>query len=185
MARTVRLKLSGTAETFLKAMEAEGLTERDVFAKALSILLDVRNTSRVALISEGHEDDDAVEFIYGINVSPGELHTSPKASTLDTVQADAGRARGTARAAAGAAGRDRMTADEETEFNVVLLDSGDNKISVIKAVRDVTNLGLREAKDMVEAAAPSVVKTGVSREEAESISTKLEQAGATVEVESP
>ena len=72
-------------------------------------------------------------------------------------------------------------AEEKTEFTVVLSAVGDKKINVIKAVREVTNLGLKEAKDLVEGA-PKPVKEGVSKEEAESIKKKFEEAGATVEV---
>jgi len=71
--------------------------------------------------------------------------------------------------------------EEKTEFNVVLTAVGDKKINVIKAVREVTNLGLKEAKDLVEGA-PKPIKEGVSKEEAEAIKKKFEEAGATVEV---
>ncbi len=71
--------------------------------------------------------------------------------------------------------------EEQTEFTVVLKDFGANKINVIKAVREVTSLGLKEAKDLVEAA-PSNIKEGVSKEEAETIRKKFEEAGAKVEV---
>jgi len=71
--------------------------------------------------------------------------------------------------------------EEKTEFNVVLKDFGANKINVIKAVREVTTLGLKEAKDLVEAA-PTNVKEGVDKAEAELIKTKLTEAGATVDV---
>jgi len=79
-------------------------------------------------------------------------------------------------AAAGAA-----PAEEKTEFTVVLKDVGANKINVIKAVREVTSLGLKEAKDLVDGA-PKSVKEGVSKEEAETIKKKFTDAGATVEV---
>jgi len=79
-------------------------------------------------------------------------------------------------AAAGAA-----PAEEKTEFTVVLKDVGANKINVIKAVREVTSLGLKEAKDLVDGA-PKNVKEGVSKEEAETIKKKFTDAGATVEV---
>jgi large subunit ribosomal protein L7/L12 len=72
-------------------------------------------------------------------------------------------------------------AEEKTEFDVVLSSFGDKKVGVIKAVRGVTGLGLKEAKDMVEGA-PAAVKEGVSKEEAEDIKKQLEEAGATVEV---
>jgi large subunit ribosomal protein L7/L12 len=88
-------------------------------------------------------------------------------------------------AAAGApagGGAAAAVADEEqTEFTVVLKDFGANKINVIKAVREVTTLGLKEAKDLVEAA-PTNVKEGIEKAEAESIKTKLVEAGATVDV---
>ena len=79
-------------------------------------------------------------------------------------------------AAAGAA-----PAEEKTEFTVVLTDVGGNKINVIKAVREVTSLGLKEAKDLVDGA-PKTVKEGVNKEEAETIRKKFTDAGATVEV---
>jgi large subunit ribosomal protein L7/L12 len=85
----------------------------------------------------------------------------------------AGAAAGPAAAAA--------EAEEQTEFTVVLTSFGDKKINVIKAIREVTSLGLKEAKDLVESA-PVNVKEGVPKEEAESIKTKLEEAGAQVDV---
>ena len=72
-------------------------------------------------------------------------------------------------------------AEEKTEFDVVLTSFGDNKVSVIKVVRAATGLGLKEAKDLVEGA-PSPVKEGVNKEEAEGIKKQLEEAGASVEV---
>jgi large subunit ribosomal protein L7/L12 len=82
-------------------------------------------------------------------------------------------------AAAGGAGE--AAAEEKTEFEAVLTAVGDKKINVIKAVREVTSLGLKEAKDLVEAA-PKAIKEGVSKEEAEMIKKKFEEAGATVEI---
>ncbi len=72
-------------------------------------------------------------------------------------------------------------AEEKTEFAVVLTGAGANKINVIKAVREVTSLGLKEAKDLVDGA-PKTVKEGVSKEEAETIKKKFTEAGATVEI---
>ena len=72
-------------------------------------------------------------------------------------------------------------AEEQTEFNVVLTAVGGNKIGVIKVVREVTSLGLKEAKDLVEAA-PKAIKEGVSKDEAENIKKKFAESGATVEV---
>ena len=84
--------------------------------------------------------------------------------------------------AAPAAAGDGAAADEEqTEFNVVLTGAGDKKIQVIKEVRAVTGLGLKEAKDLVDGA-PNPVKEGVAREEADAIKEKLEAAGGTVEI---
>ena len=79
-------------------------------------------------------------------------------------------------AAPGAAG---AAAEEQSEFNVELTSFGGNKVAVIKAVREATGLGLKEAKDMVEGA-PTVLKEGVSKEEGEELKKKLEEAGATV-----
>lgn len=72
-------------------------------------------------------------------------------------------------------------AEEKTEFNVVLAKAGDNKINVIKVVREVTGLGLKEAKDLVEAA-PKAVKEGIAKAQADELKKKLEDAGATVEI---
>ena len=83
--------------------------------------------------------------------------------------------------AAAAGGGAAAPAAEQTEFTVVLTDAGANKIGVIKAVREVTNLGLKEAKDMVDGA-PKTVKEGVSKADAETIKKKLVEAGAKVDV---
>ncbi|AIH04764.1 MULTISPECIES: 50S ribosomal protein L7/L12 [Thermodesulfobacterium] len=72
-------------------------------------------------------------------------------------------------------------AEEKTEFDVILTEAGANKINVIKVVREITGLGLKEAKDLVESA-PKPVKTGVSKNEAEEIKKKLEEVGAKVEI---
>jgi large subunit ribosomal protein L7/L12 len=84
-------------------------------------------------------------------------------------------------AGAAAGGEAAAPAEEKTEFDVILQAAGGNKINVIKVVREVTALGLKEAKDLVEAA-PKAVKEGVSKEEAETVRQKLADAGATVEV---
>lgn len=77
---------------------------------------------------------------------------------------------------------DTSTSDEvKTEFDVVLVDTGDKKVNVIKAVRSATNLGLREAKSMVDTA-PAVIKEGISKDDAEALKKGLEEAGAVVEV---
>jgi large subunit ribosomal protein L7/L12 len=84
-------------------------------------------------------------------------------------------------AAGGAAGGEAAAAEEKDEFDVVLADAGAQKINVIKEVRAITGLGLKEAKDLVEAA-PKPVKEGVAKAEAEEIKKKLEEAGAKVEL---
>jgi len=80
-----------------------------------------------------------------------------------------------------AGGGDAGGGEEKTEFNVTLKDIGANKIAVIKAVREVTALGLKEAKDLVESA-PKPIKEGVSKEESDEIKTKIEASGASVEI---
>lgn len=84
-------------------------------------------------------------------------------------------------AAAPAAAGDAPAAEEKDDFNVVLTGAGDKKVAVIKAVREITGLGLKEAKDLVEGA-PQSVKEGVAKAEAEELKKKLEEAGATVEL---
>ncbi len=84
-------------------------------------------------------------------------------------------------APAGAAAEAAAPEEEQTEFNVILTDFGANKIQVIKAVRELTSLGLKEAKDLVEAA-PKAVKEGVTKEEANTAKERLEAAGAKAEV---
>ncbi len=84
-------------------------------------------------------------------------------------------------AAAGGAADGGAAAEEQTEFDVVMTSFGDNKVSVIKAVRAITGLGLKEAKDMVEGV-PATIKEGVEKAEAEEVKKQLDDAGATVEV---
>ncbi len=84
-------------------------------------------------------------------------------------------------AAPGAAGGDVAAAEEKTEFDVILSSFGDKKVAVIKVVRAITGLGLKEAKELVEGA-PSPVKEGATKDEADDIKKQLEEAGATVEV---
>ncbi|WP_036364007.1 50S ribosomal protein L7/L12 [Moraxella bovoculi] len=84
-------------------------------------------------------------------------------------------------AAAPAAGGEAAAAEEKDDFNVVITSGGDKKVAVIKVVREVTGLGLKEAKDLVEGA-PQTVKEGASKAEAEELKKKLEEAGASVEL---
>ncbi len=83
--------------------------------------------------------------------------------------------------AAGGAGAGAAAAEEKTEFTVMLMAAGENKVNTIKAVREVTSLGLKEAKDLVDGA-PKPIKEGVNKAEAETIKKKMEEAGAKVEV---
>lgn len=84
-------------------------------------------------------------------------------------------------AAAAAGGEGAAKAEEQTEFNVILSSFGENKVGVIKVIREVTGLGLKEAKDLVEGA-PSTVKEGVSKDDAAAIKKKLEEAGAKADI---
>ena len=110
------------------------------------------------------------------------LETSELVKMIEeTFGVSAAAAVAAAPAAAAAGGEAAAAAEEKTEFDVILQAAGGNKINVIKVVREVTALGLKEAKDLVEAA-PKAVKEGVSKEEAETVRQKLADAGATVEV---
>ena len=97
------------------------------------------------------------------------------------IQAAAPMAAGMMMAAPAAGGDAGGAAEEKTSFDVILTETGDKKISVIKEVRAITSLGLKEAKDLVESA-PKSIKEGVTKEEAEELKKKLEEAGAKVEI---
>jgi large subunit ribosomal protein L7/L12 len=84
-------------------------------------------------------------------------------------------------AAVPGAGADGAAAEEQTEFDVILASFGEKKINVIKEVRALTGLGLKEAKDLVEGA-PKAIKEGIGKDEADAVKTKLEEAGATIEI---
>jgi large subunit ribosomal protein L7/L12 len=88
---------------------------------------------------------------------------------------------GAAVAGGGGAAAAAAPAAEKTEFNVILANAGSNKIQVIKAIREITNLGLKEAKDLVDGA-PKEIKAGVNKDEAENIKKKIAEAGGTVEI---
>jgi large subunit ribosomal protein L7/L12 len=121
-----------------------------------------------------------VEYIKGISV----LELSQLVKTLEAelgVTAAAAMPMAMPAMAGGGAGGGAAAAEEKTEFTVVLTDIGGNKINTIKVVREVTNLGLKEAKDLVESA-PKPIKEGVSKDEAAAIKKKFEEAGAKVEV---
>jgi large subunit ribosomal protein L7/L12 len=128
-------------------------------------IIDQLNTLNVLEISELSK---ALQDAWGVSAAPVAVAAAPAAG--------AAAPGGAAAAAAPAA------AEEQTEFTVVLKEAGPNKINVIKVVRELTALGLKEAKDFVEAA-PKNVKEGVNKEEAEAAKKKLEEAGATVEIQ--
>jgi large subunit ribosomal protein L7/L12 len=123
--------------------------------------------------------EDVIEFLKSMTL----LEASQLVKELEETFGVSAAAAAVAAPAAGGAGGGEAAApaEEKTEFDVVLQAIGGNKINVIKVVREVTALGLKEAKDLVEAA-PKAVKEGVSKEEAETIKQKLTDAGATVEV---
>jgi large subunit ribosomal protein L7/L12 len=119
-----------------------------------------------------------VDYIKGISV----LELSQLVKTLETeLGVSAAAAMPMAMPMAGGAGGGAAAAEEKTEFTVTLTDVGGNKINVIKVVREVTSLGLKEAKDLVESA-PKPIKEGVNKDEAATIKKKFEEAGAKVEI---
>ena len=118
-----------------------------------------------------------VEYIEGISV----LELSQLVKTLESELGVSAAAAVAVAAPAGGGATAAAPAEEQTEFTVVLTDVGSNKINTIKAVREVTSLGLKEAKDLVESA-PKPIKEGVSKEEAATIQKKFEEAGAKVEI---
>ena len=123
--------------------------------------------------------EDVIEFLKNMTLLEASQLVKELEETFGVSAAAATVA--AAPAAGGGGGEAAAAAEEKTEFDVVLQAIGGNKINVIKVVREVTALGLKEAKDLVEAA-PKAVKEGVSKEEAETIKQKLSDAGATVEV---
>jgi large subunit ribosomal protein L7/L12 len=123
--------------------------------------------------------EDVIEFLKGMTLLEASQLVKDLEETFGVSAAAAAVAAPAAMASDG--GGATAAAEEKTEFDVILQAIGGNKINVIKVVREVTALGLKEAKDLVEAA-PKAVKEGVSKEEAETIKQKLSDAGATVEV---
>jgi large subunit ribosomal protein L7/L12 len=123
--------------------------------------------------------EDVIEFLKGMTLLEASQLVKDLEETFGVSAAAAAVAAPMAATADGGGGA--AAAEEKTEFDVILQAIGGNKINVIKVVREVTALGLKEAKDLVEAA-PKAVKEGVSKEEAETIKQKLSDAGATVEV---
>ena len=122
--------------------------------------------------------EQVVDYIKGISV----LELSQLVKTLeDELGVSAAAAMPVAVAGGAGAGAAAEAAEEQTEFTVMLVEVGPKKINVIKAVREVTSLGLKEAKDLVDGA-PKTVKEGVTKDEAEAIAKKFEEVGAKAEV---
>jgi len=121
--------------------------------------------------------DQVVDYIKNISV----LELSQLVKTLESELGVSAAAAAPAMVAAAGGGAAAAPVEEKTEFTVTLTDVGGNKINVIKVVREVTSLGLKEAKDLVEAA-PKPIKEGVNKDEAAAIKKKFEEAGAKVEV---
>ncbi len=118
-----------------------------------------------------------VEYIKGISV----LELSQLVKTLETELGVSAAAAVAVAAPAGGGGAAAAAVEEKTEFTVTLTEIGGNKINVIKVVREITALGLKEAKDLVEAA-PKPIKEGIPKDEAEAIKKKFEEVGAKVEI---
>jgi len=122
--------------------------------------------------------DDVVEYLKGVSL----LEASELVKELEEVfGVSAAAAAAPVMVAAAPAGGDAGAAAEKDSYDVILADGGANKINVIKVVREITALGLKEAKDLVDGA-PKPIKEGVSKDEAEDIKKKLVEAGATAEV---
>src|SRR5262245_20548557 len=121
--------------------------------------------------------DQVVDYIKNISV----LELSKLVKTLESELGVSAAAAAPVVVAAGGGAAAAAPAEEQTEFNVILVEAGANKINVIKAVREVTSLGLKEAKDLVEGA-PKAIKEGASKDEAAAIKKKFEEAGAKVEI---
>jgi large subunit ribosomal protein L7/L12 len=120
---------------------------------------------------------DVVEYLKGVSL----LEASELVKELEEVFGVSAAAAAAPVMVAAAPGAAAGAAEEKDTFDVILADAGANKINVIKVVREITALGLKEAKDMVDGA-PKAIKEGVSKDEAEDIKKKLAEAGATVEV---
>jgi large subunit ribosomal protein L7/L12 len=161
-------------ETATSEQPTEQATEKPKRAKAA--------TAKQEAPAKGKEKSTVNEIMATIkNMTVLELADLVKALETEFGVSAAVPAVAAAAAAPAEAGAAAPAAEEQTEFMVTLKDIGANKISVIKAVRELTTLGLKEAKDLVESA-PAMVREGVNKDEAATIKQKLEAAGATVEI---
>jgi large subunit ribosomal protein L7/L12 len=136
--------------------------ESTTAAKGKSSIDEMMTTIKNMTVLELSELVKALEAEFGISAAVPAAAVAAPASTAE-------------------AGAPAEAAEEQTEFAVILKDIGANKISVIKAVRELTTLGLKEAKDLVESA-PATVKEGIGKEEVATIKSKLEEAGASIEI---
>ena len=159
-------------ETAMSEQPAEQATEKPKKAKATA-------AKQESPTKEKQTVDEIMTTIKNMTVL--ELADLVKALETEFGVSAAVPAVAAAAAAPAEAGAAPAAAEEQTEFTVTLKDIGANKISVIKAVRELTTLGLKEAKDLVEGA-PATVREGVNKDEAATIKQKLEAAGATVEI---
>jgi large subunit ribosomal protein L7/L12 len=121
--------------------------------------------------------EDVIEYLKSMTL----LDASQLVKDLEEIFGVSAAAAAAPVAVAAAAGDGAAAVEEKTEFDVILQAAGGNKINVIKVVREVTSLGLKEAKDLVDGA-PKAVKEGITKDEAEAVKTKLTDAGATVEI---
>ena len=158
--KDVEAKETSRAEKEVKEVEVKEASKAKKEAKVLTkeeIIVAIKNMTVLDLA----DLVKTLEKEFGVSAAPVALAAAPAAATSEQAEAP--------------------SAEEKTEFTVTLKSFGEKKIEVIKAVREVTTLGLKQAKDLVEAA-PQVVKEGVPKEEAETAKQKLEAAGATVEI---
>jgi len=138
---------------------------------------ETKSEGGVAVVEPGEKVSEAVELIASMSV----LELSELSKTLqDKFGVQAAMPMAAAAPAGGGKGA-AAAVEEKTEFTVMLQSAGDKKIQVIKVVRELTGLGLKEAKDLVDGA-PKPIKEGIPRDEAESLKAKLVEAGATVEI---
>jgi len=138
---------------------------------------ETKSEGGVAVVEPGEKVSEAVELIANMSV----LELSELSKTLqDKFGVQAAMPMAAAAPAGGGKGA-AAAVEEKTEFTVMLQSAGDKKIQVIKVVRELTGLGLKEAKDLVDGA-PKPIKEGIPRDEAESLKAKLVEAGATVEI---
>ena len=156
-------------------------TLNGILGNFVGVLIGIKDKPKEGVMAEATATkltkDDFIKMIEGMTV----LELDDYVKALQDRFGVTAAAPAAAGAAGGASGGAAAPAEEKTAFDVILTSAGDKKIQVIKVVREVTNLGLKEAKDLVEGA-PKPVKTGLTKEEADTIKKKLEEQGAKVEI---